>query len=90
MNLGLIGYPLTHSFSKQYFKNKFDEEGLTTYRYDNYPLENLEQFPELLSNHPDLRGLNVTIPHKQKVVKYIHELDAEAAAIGAVNTIVIA
>ena len=89
MELGLIGYPLSHSFSKRYFAEKFSEEGLTGYRYENYALPDLEKLPQLLRDHPSLRGLNVTIPHKQSVLQYMNSVDHEAAQIGAVNTIVV-
>ena len=89
MELGLIGYPLSHSFSKRYFAEKFIEEGLTGYRYENYALPDVEKLPQLLRDHPSLRGLNVTIPHKQSVLKYMNSVDHEAAQIGAVNTIVV-
>ena len=88
MKLGLIGYPLSHSFSKGYFGKKFAELGLTaTHSYENFPLENIEELPKLLEQEPDLRGLNVTIPHKQAVIPFLDELSPGAQAIGAVNTI---
>ncbi len=89
MNLGLIGFPLTHSFSKRYFADKFAFESLQGYTYENYALQSVEELPKLIADHPSLRGLNVTIPHKQSILRYMDQLDAEAAAIGAVNTIVI-
>ena len=84
---GLIGYPLGHSFSQQYFSEKFAREGITDARYELFPLENIAGLPLLLSQHPDLRGLNVTIPHKETVVPFLHELDETARAVGAVNCI---
>lgn len=89
--LGLIGYPLTHSFSQKYFTEKFDREGISgQYRYDNYPLTSIEEFPRLLQEVPDLVGLNVTIPYKTAVIPYLDALSASATAVGAVNTIRIA
>lgn len=85
--LGLIGYPLTHSFSRSYFGNKFKEENLSGYCYDNFEIQRIEEFPVLISRFPDLIGLNVTIPYKKSVVNYLDRLDPTAAAIGAVNTI---
>lgn len=85
--LGLIGYPLTHSFSKEYFRQKFAREGIGGYEYELYPLEKITDLPALLERQPALEGLNVTIPHKINVLPYLHELDEAAAAIGAVNTI---
>jgi shikimate dehydrogenase len=84
---GLIGYPLSHSFSKKYFTDKFEREGIRDCEYDNYPLENIALLPALIKNNPGLAGLNVTIPFKEKVIPYLDELDDEIARIGAVNTI---
>ena len=84
---GLIGYPLSHSFSKRYFTEKFDREHLTNHAYELFPLSSIEELPGLLKAYPQLRGLNVTIPYKQQVQSYLQEVDPEAAAVGAVNTI---
>lgn len=84
---GLIGYPLTHSFSKHYFTEKFQREGIAEARYDTFPLESIEQFPQLLNRVEGLCGLNVTIPYKKEVLAYLDSLDPAAAAIGAVNCI---
>ncbi len=89
MQLGLIGYPLSHSFSRKYFSEKFARKGLAGYSYENFPLKEIGEFPNLLRDRPDLRGLNVTIPYKQSVIEYLDQLDPEAAAIEAVNTIVV-
>lgn len=86
---GLIGYPLSHSFSKKYFTQKFEEEGITNSIYALFPLETIRDFPELIQTFPNFRGLNVTIPYKEQVIPYLDELDAGAAAIGAVNTILV-
>jgi shikimate dehydrogenase len=86
---GLIGYPLGHSFSKRYFTEKFAREGRTDCRYDLFPLEDVAALPGLLQQQRDLRGLNVTIPHKQAVVPLLEALDDTARAIGAVNTIAV-
>lgn len=82
---GLIGYPLGHSFSKKYFGEKFEAENIDA-RYELYPLEVIDKFPELIQK-VELTGLNVTIPYKEKVMKYLDELDETAAKIGAVNVI---
>ena len=87
---GLTGFPLEHSFSVAYFDEKFKKEGISDCRYDAFPLENIADFPKLLEKHPDLCGLNVTIPHKESVIKFLDELDPVAEAIGAVNCIAIA
>ncbi len=86
---GIIGYPLGHSFSRRYFTEKFEREGIADSRYDEFPLPDIQAFPDLLAAHPDLRGLNVTIPHKQSVMPYLNALDDTARAVGAVNTILI-
>lgn len=86
-NFGLIGYPLTHSFSQKYFTEKFKREGITDCRYDLFPLEEIDEIRLLLVVERDLRGLNVTIPYKEKVIPYLDELDLHASRIGAVNCI---
>ncbi len=87
MNIyGLIGYPLTHSFSKKYFTEKFAREGITDSRYDLFELPDIATLSALLQT-PGLRGLNVTIPHKQAVFPYLDRLDASAEKVGAVNVI---
>ncbi len=84
---GLIGYPLGHSFSRQYFTEKFAAGGLHNHIYENFELEDIWQLPALLEEHPDLCGLNVTIPHKETVVPYLDWLEDSASRVGAVNTI---
>jgi shikimate dehydrogenase len=84
---GLIGFPLSHSFSKKYFTEKFEREGLTDCRYDNFPIEHVRFLNPLIAGNPDLSGLNVTIPYKEQVMELLDEIDQEAARIGAVNTI---
>lgn len=83
---GLIGYPLSHSFSQKYFTEKFENEHIGGCRYDNFPLTEINEFKDLISNN-DLTGLNVTIPYKQVVMPFLDSVEDEAAAIGAVNTI---
>jgi shikimate dehydrogenase len=84
---GLIGYPLGHSFSQQYFYNKFKTENLNDCVFDLFPIENVDSFPELLDIHKDLKGLAVTIPHKQTIINFLTSIDAAASEIGAVNCI---
>ena len=84
---GLIGFPLSHSFSEKYFAEKFQKEKISDAEYKLFPLEKIKLLPELISSHPDLRGLNVTIPYKEKVIPYFDELDETAKAVGAVNTV---
>lgn len=84
---GLIGYPLTHSFSKKYFLEKFSKEGFEEREYELYPLQNLSDLPELINDTPDLCGLNVTVPHKIGVMFYLDKIDPAAREIDAVNCI---
>ena len=83
---GLIGYPLEHSFSRNYFNEKFRNERIDA-EYDNFEIPSIENFKEVLETTPNLRGLNVTIPYKEEVIRYLDELSPEARAIGAVNVI---
>ena len=83
---GLIGYPLGHSFSISYFNQKFADEGINA-KYENFEIENIDQLQEILDMNPDLRGLNVTIPYKEKVIEYLDSITPEAQSIGAVNVI---
>jgi shikimate dehydrogenase len=85
--LGLIGYPLSHSFSKKYFTEKFEKEQIGNYKYELFPLEKIEDLTHLLSSYPNMKGLNVTIPYKEAVLPFLKNINEEAAAIGAVNTI---
>lgn len=84
---GLIGEELSHSFSMDYFAEKFRKEGIVDARYDAFPLASIEEFPSLLEANPDLIGLNVTIPYKESVIPYLDTLSETARAIGAVNTV---
>ena len=84
---GLIGYPLSHSFSKKFFSDKFEQEKIDGCRYDLFPIEKAESILSLISENLSLCGINVTIPHKLAVMPFMDELDAAAAEIGAVNCI---
>jgi shikimate dehydrogenase len=84
---GLIGSTVSHSFSKVYFDEKFFREGLRDYHYDLYPLNTIDDLKKLLQDNPELCGLNVTIPYKEQVVKFLTEVDTDAKKIGAVNVI---
>lgn len=84
---GLIGFPLSHSFSKKYFSEKFSKSSISNCSYSNYELSDIHQFNEMLRKHPKLVGLNVTIPYKETIIPFLDELSADAAEIGAVNTI---
>ncbi len=86
---GLIGYPLGHSFSKKYFTEKFSDLGIShSHAYEQFPIPTIEELPSLLATYSgSLRGLNVTIPYKQQVIRFLDEIDPAAQRIGAVNTI---
>src|SRR3954462_15044830 len=84
---GLIGYPLSHSFSQKYFTEKFQREGITGCVYDNFPLASIDEFPALIQQQADLHGLNVTIPYKEKVIPFLHAQSEVVKAIGACNCI---
>ena len=83
---GLIGYPLGHSFSISYFNQKFSDEGIDA-KYENFEIPSIDILPEILDSNPELRGLNVTIPYKEKVMQFLDHISPEAQAIGAVNVI---
>ncbi len=83
---GLIGYPLGHSFSKNYFNEKFQNEGIDA-QYINFEIPSIEDLTEVLDSNPTLRGFNVTIPYKEKVISYLDSITPEANAIGAVNVV---
>ena len=83
---GLIGYPLGHSFSKGYFTEFFNREGIDAV-YKNFELPHIEKITEILQSEPSLRGFNVTIPYKQQIFPYLTELDEAARTIGAVNVV---
>ncbi len=83
---GLIGYPLVHSFSISYFNQKFIDEKIDAV-YENFEIPTIDLLPEVIDSNPDLRGLNVTIPYKQKVMPFLDAISQEAMAIGAVNVI---
>lgn len=83
---GLIGKDISYSFSKTFFTEKFEKEGLF-HSYQNFDIPNIECFSNLISENSELKGLNVTIPYKEKVIPYLDALDETAEAIGAVNVI---
>lgn len=83
---GLIGKKLDYSFSPAYFNKKFEKEGLSSCRYELFPLDEIQDFLALVQAR-DLDGLNVTIPYKQAIIPFLDELSEDAKAIGAVNCI---
>lgn len=84
---GLIGFPLAHSFSEEYFTRKFQSAGLTDHVYRNFPISRVEEIENLIKDNPELVGLNVTIPYKEEVMHFLDELSPEALQVGAVNCI---
>jgi len=83
---GLIGKTLGHSFSKSFFEEKFDKEDIKNASYNNFPLDNVDEFKTLIKEH-SFCGMNVTIPYKVSIIPMLDELSEEVKAIGAVNTI---
>lgn len=84
---GLIGKNISYSFSKTYFSKKFEDNNLVDYSYENFDIQNIEEFPQIIKNNPNLKGLNVTIPYKETVIPFLDKLSEKALKIGAVNTI---
>ena len=84
---GLIGFPLSHSFSGAYFAEKFEKEKITDCRYDLFPIQHISDLPSLLQQYPELCGLNVTIPYKEQILTYLDEKSDAVREIGACNCI---
>ncbi len=84
---GLIGYPLSHSFSPAYFAEKFHKERYSDYLYEAFPIKSVEELTSLLTNNPDLEGLNVTIPYKKDVLPFLHYSTEAVKQMGACNCI---
>lgn len=87
--LGLIGFPLEHSFSPEYFKEKFKSLLLEDWSYKAFPMENLNDLNSLILANPDLTAFNITIPHKQSILKHCQIVSEEVSDIGAANLVVI-
>jgi shikimate dehydrogenase len=83
---GLIGFPLSHSFSKSYFENKFRTENIPGCVYNNFEISDIRELPDLL-REPGISGLNITSPYKKQVIPYLDSIDDKALAIGAANCI---
>lgn len=83
---GLIGHPLAHSYSKKFFTKRFQHDHLPC-QYENFEIDNIAKITDIISQHPDLAGLNVTSPYKEAVIPYLNETDPIAKQIGSVNTI---
>ncbi|TDP60973.1 shikimate dehydrogenase family protein [Flavobacterium dankookense] len=86
-NYGLIGKNISYSFSKKYFTEKFALGNLEGYVYENFDVQSIEEFPKLITENPNLKGLNVTIPYKEEIIPYLSKLSKKASQIGAVNVI---
>lgn len=84
---GLIGYPLGHSFSKKYFTDKFRNEEMSGFSYENFPISSITEFKSLIESEPDLCGLNVTIPYKISILGFVDEISEEVLQIGAANVL---
>jgi shikimate dehydrogenase len=87
VRFGLVGRNIAYSFSKGYFSQKFAALGLSDHTYENFDLPDIAHFPALIKNTDALKGLNVTIPYKQAVIRYLDQISKKAKAVGAVNTI---
>ena len=85
--LGLLGKDISYSFSKTYFKKKFEDENISDTTYENFDIESIDLFPSIIKNTTGLKGLNVTIPYKEQVIPFLDKVNKKAKTIGAVNTI---
>ncbi len=83
---GIVGNPLAQSFSPRFFTEKFARENIDA-QYVKFEIANISFFPDIILSNPNLKGLNVTIPYKQQVIKYLDRLDPQAREIGAINVI---
>lgn len=84
---GLIGYRLGYSFSKGFFTEKFEKEGLSDHEYVNFELNSISEFPTIFEENDQIAGLNCTIPYKQEIMPFLDEIDEEAKQVGAINTV---
>ncbi len=84
---GLIGYPLSHSFSAKFFAEKFASEGISDTGYQLFPLENITEVKSLIELQPDLQGFNITIPYKVAILPYLDHISDAAKSVGAVNCV---
>ena len=83
---GLLGYPLVHSFSQNYFNQKFESENIDA-EYINFEIPDVGMLMEVVAENENLNGLNVTIPYKEQVIPFLDEIDQAASEVGAVNVI---
>jgi len=84
---GLVGKNISYSFSKNYFTERFQKNNATDCSYENFDIQDINEFPKIIQNNPDLLGLNVTIPYKEVVIHFLDELSEKASKMGAVNVI---
>ena len=84
---GLVGKNISYSFSKKHFTEKFSVAPFTDCVYENFSIDTIEEFPSIIKNNPNLKGLNVTIPYKVAIIPYLNSLSNKASQIGAVNVI---
>ena len=84
-SFGLVGKDISYSFSKGYFAKKFEDLALEDHTYENFDLQSISQFKELVHNSKTLKGLNVTIPYKEEVIPFLTSLNKKAKKIGAVK-----
>lgn len=84
---GLIGYPLGHAYSQNYFEEKFKKEGIKDSRYQLFPLSDISKIHNIISSQPNLVGLNITTPYKELIIPYLNEIDSSILRLGTVNTI---
>jgi len=84
---GLIGYPLSHSFSQKYFRQKFEDEGIKDACFENFSIPSITEVKDIVSNHPDLKGFGVTIPYKKAILEYLDDANDVVKQIGACNSV---
>ncbi|WP_423998641.1 shikimate dehydrogenase family protein [Maribacter sp. IgM3_T14_3] len=87
VNYGLIGKDISYSFSRGYFKKKFEDMGLDNCSYQNFDLQSISEFPTIFKKAENVQGLNITIPYKEEIMAFLDDIDIAAKKIGAVNTI---
>lgn len=86
---GLVGRNISYSFSKNYFTERFQKNNIENCSYENFDIQDIADFPAIIKNNPDLKGLNVTIPYKEVVIPFLNELSERARKMGAVNVITV-
>src|SRR5436309_12111740 len=84
---GLIGFPLSHSYSKKYFTEKFEKEGLADCRFENFPITAASEIKNVLRQYPEIVGLSVTIPHKETIIPFLNDVNEVVKKINACNCI---